>query len=137
MPGATIDVLWPPRQSDLSSNDSGLVLRLTYAGRTVLFPADIQSAAQELLLESPQQLKADVLIAPHHGSSETTTRAFLAAVDPMIILSSNDRTLSGKQLDFEPMTTGRPLYRTNRAGSITLRITRDGQLAVTPFRQPR
>ncbi len=134
--GATIDVLWPPRESDLSSNDSGLVLRLTYAGRTVLFPADIQSAAQELLLESPRQLKADVLIAPHHGSSETTTRAFLAAVDPAIILSSNDRTLSGKQLDFEPMTTGRPLYRTNRAGSITLRITRDGQLAVTPFHSP-
>jgi len=135
--GAMIDVLWPPRDSDLSSNDSGLVLRLTFAGRSVLLPADIQAAAQMLLLEAPDQLKADVLIAPHHGSAEKTTAAFLQAVDAQIVISSNDRTLSGKQVDFEALTAGRVLHRTNRQGSVTLHMSRAGELTVTTFESVR
>jgi competence protein ComEC len=135
--GAVIEVLWPPRQSALNSNDSGLVLRLTYAGRSVLFPADIQVDAQSLLLDSPNQLKSDVLIAPHHGSREETTSAFISAVNPSIILSSNDRTLTMKQADFEDTFAGRKLYRTHRDGSVTVRISKQGELVVGTFAEMR
>jgi competence protein ComEC len=132
--GATIDVLWPPRDLNLGSNDSGLVLKLSYAGKTVLLPADIQADAQRLLLESPGQLRADVLIAPHHGSIETTTADFLAAVDPQLIISSNDRTLSGKQMDFESLTQRQQLLRTHRDGSVTLMLARDGSIKTHSFK---
>jgi len=135
--GASIDVLWPPRDSTLSSNDSGLVIRLSYGGRAVLFPADIQDQAMRQLLQRPGELKADVLVAPHHGSCERMTAAFVSAVDPLIILSSNDRTLSMKQFDFEDAIGGRTLYRTHRDGSITVRITRSGRLAVQTYLQRR
>lgn len=135
--GAVIEVLWPPRQSELNSNDSGLVLRLTYAGRSVLFPADIQVDAQSLLLDSPNQLRSDVVVAPHHGSREETTSAFISAVNPSIILSSNDRTLTMKQTDFEDTFAGRKLYRTHRDGSVTVRITKDGKLIVGTFAEMR
>jgi beta-lactamase superfamily II metal-dependent hydrolase len=85
------------------------------------------------LSKSPQLLHADVLIAPHHGSSELTTDAFVRAVSPASILSSNDRTLTGKQKRFEQIVKDIPLYRTNVCGAITVRISNDGGITVTPF----
>ena len=131
-----VDVLWPPKKSELSSNDDALVMRVTYAGASILFPGDIQDDAMKALLANPQQLKADVLVAPHHGSSENATAAFVAAVDPRAILSSNDRTLTGKQKRFEQMIDHRPLYRTNRCGAITVTIDDTGQLNIQPFLSP-
>jgi beta-lactamase superfamily II metal-dependent hydrolase len=74
-----------------------------------------------------------VLIAPHHGSAEVTTAAFLAAVDPSLIISSNDRTLTMKQRHFERISGNRALYRTHNCGAITLAIAPDGALRVEPF----
>jgi competence protein ComEC len=133
--GVTIDVLWPPDQTTLNSNNSGLVLKLTYARRTILFPADIQQPAEAALLRMPDQLHCDVLIAPHHGSFEPTTAAFVTAADPLYIVSSNDSTLSQKQRIFERQIGNRPLLRTNQCGEIEIVIRQDGGLTVTPFVQ--
>ena len=84
-------------------------------------------------MKNPDLLKSDVLIAPHHGSSEVTTPAFIRAVDPRIVLSSNDRTLTGKQRRFDPMVAGRTLYRTHLCGAITLRIRANGDMKVETF----
>lgn len=131
----TIQVLWPPRDvpPNLPANEGCMVIKLTHAGRSILFPGDIQDVAMRGLLKEPQKLKSDVLVAAHHGSSESLTGAFIGAVDPSIILSSNDRTLTNKQRDFETVMAGRRLYRTNRSGSITVIIDRDGNLRVEPF----
>jgi competence protein ComEC len=129
----TIEVLWPPQDTALNSNNAGLVLRLNYARRTILFPADIQQIPEAALVGHPEELHCDVLVAPHHGSSETTTPAFVAAADPLYIVSSNDRTLSQKQRLFEREIGDRPLFRTNRCGAVTIQIDRNGGLAVTPF----
>jgi competence protein ComEC len=135
--GTDVEILWPPEVSKLDSNECGLVLRLTWAGRSILFPADIQEKAEKELLKDPARLKSDVLIAPHHGSSEITTSAFVRAVDPSIILSSNADKLTVKQMNFEKMIGDRPLYRTNRCGAITLTVTKDGQIRVTTFLKPK
>jgi competence protein ComEC len=128
-----VNVLWPPANSQLSSNDDAMVMRFTFAGRSILFTGDIQEDAEKALLVSPGQLKSDILVAPHHGSSEITTAAFVRAVDPLYILSSNDRHLSGKQKRFETMIDNRPLYRTNRDGAITVTIDEDGTPHVEAF----
>ncbi|CAA9401754.1 MAG: hypothetical protein AVDCRST_MAG64-1743 [uncultured Phycisphaerae bacterium] len=130
-----IEVLWPPPDAapDLSANDVSLVLRLTHAGRTILFTGDIQDDAMRALLAEPGRLKADVLVAPHHGSSESLTARFVEAVDPSAVVSSNDRTLSRKQVDFESMTGGRPLLRTHKAGAVTIEVGADGRVTVRPF----
>jgi competence protein ComEC len=128
-----IEVLWPPPNSTLTSNNSGLVLKLTYARRTILFPADIQQLPEASLLRNPNQLRCDVLLAPHHGSFETTTPAFISAADPLYIVSSNDRSLTQKQRIFERHLGNRPLFRTHRCGAITIEIDKTGGLTVTPF----
>jgi len=129
----TIDVLWPPPACDFNCNNTGLVLKLSCGGRTVLFPADIQVDAMRELLKSPAQLKADVLVAPHHGSSEVTTPAFVRAVDPQFIISSNGSPLTEKQKAFEKMIGHRPLYRTSNCGAITLHIAKNGTVTVETF----
>ena len=134
----TVDVLWPPENApSLDSNNTGLVLKLTYARRTILFPADIQQPALAALSRSPDQLRCDVLLAPHHGSAEPATAAFLKAADPLYIVSSNDRTLSQKQRLFDKLAGERPLLRTNRCGAVTIEIDRHGGVIVTPFVPPR
>jgi beta-lactamase superfamily II metal-dependent hydrolase len=73
------------------------------------------------------------MLAPHHGSGESTTAALIAAADPLYIVSSNDRTLSQKQRVFERQIGKRELFRTNRCGATTITIDRTGGLTVTPF----
>ena len=131
--GAVVDVLWPPKSGTLNSNNAGLVLRLSFAGKSVLFPADIQDPGFAGVLKNAKALKSDVLVAPHHGSSEDLTGAFLSAVKPEIIVSSNAGRLSGKQKRFEAVKGHVPLYRTPECGAITVTIQADGDIGVSTF----
>lgn len=131
--GASVQVLWPPAHCNFNSNNTGLVLRLCFAGKSVLFPADIQEPAESALLRHPAALRSDVLVAPHHGSREGTTADFVNAVDPRVIVSSNAHVLTSKQRAFEQVIDGRLLYRTGRCGAITIVLDKDGGIRVTPF----
>jgi competence protein ComEC len=129
----SLEVLWPPKDRTLRANDSSLVLRLNHAGRSILFTGDIQSEGLRALLLDPGSLKSDVLIAPHHGSIEAETERFVAAVDPLVVLSSNDGTLSQKQREFDRMMKDRPLFRTHESGAIHVRVTPVGAIEVGAF----
>jgi competence protein ComEC len=134
--GASVDVLWPGASGKLDANNSSLVLRLNFAGRSVLFTGDLQAAGERALLASSQALHADVLVAPHHGSLETSTADFIKAIGPAYILCSNDRTLSVKQKDFDAATAGRDVYRTHTSGALTVRISAKGEVVVDRFLDP-
>ncbi len=132
--GCDLEILWPPpNDPTLSSNDSAVVAQLRYAGKSILITGDIQEVAENDLLKSSEPLHADVLIAPHHGSSESSTADFVHAVDPSIIISSNDHKLSGKQQRFEHLIGNAQLYRTNRCGAITIHISSKGDIRVETF----
>src|SRR5262249_32256246 len=84
--GASIDVLGPRGGANLgrSTNDNSLVLRIGFAGRTLLFPGDIEGPSERELLDAGVSLRADVLKVPHHGSRTSSTQAFVAAVAPAL-----------------------------------------------------
>ncbi len=128
-----IEVLWPDPELNVEANDRSLVFVLEHCGKRILFPGDIQTDGMEGLLSSPVDLRADVLIAPHHGSSEDVTARFVAAVSPRWILSSNDRTLTMKQRRFDQLTAGRDVRRTNDCGAITVTIDADGAIDVSDW----
>jgi competence protein ComEC len=132
--GAELDVLWPPpHRLGLPTNETAIVAQIRYAGRSILITGDIQQIAEKELLQHPGALRSDVLIAPHHGSSEVTTPAFVRAVHPSLILSSNAARLTGKQKRFEQMIGEVQLDRTNRCGAITVRIASDGTMSVETY----
>jgi competence protein ComEC len=129
-----LEVLWPSvGNGGLAANDTSLVLRMTVRGRRILFTGDIQEAGMRALLRTPQVLKCDVLVAPHHGSSELATAEFLKACGAEVVLASNDNTLTQKQKAFEKLVGERPLYRTNRCGAVTVKIDAGGGMRCETF----
>nr|WP_293243971.1 DNA internalization-related competence protein ComEC/Rec2 [Panacagrimonas sp.] len=70
-----------------SDNDRSCVLRVTADGLVALLAGDIEQAAEaRLLRDHADQLRADVLIAPHHGSRTSSTEAFVQAVAPSVVV---------------------------------------------------
>lgn len=70
------------KQSDTINNCS-IVMKLTYAGSSVLFTGDLQDDAEaKLVAKWGAEMKADVLKVGHHGSKYSSTDVFLKAVKP-------------------------------------------------------
>lgn len=128
-----LQILWPPAGAKLDANNSCQVLRLTYKNHSILFTGDIQIPAETALLAQADELKSEILIAPHHGSLEPTTERFINAVEPQTTLASDDSTPSGKQRAFDEMIGDRALLRTHKAGAITVTISPEGALNISTF----
>ncbi len=71
-------------------NDMSLVLRLDYGKTSFLFTGDAEEKAENdmLALLPKSDFKADVLKLGHHGSSTSTSPAFLNAVSPIFAVAS-------------------------------------------------
>ncbi len=81
-----IDVLAPApvegtaTYPELHANDNSLVLRFCLGATCVLLPGDLERYGEELLLSAAGERVAAALVkAPHHGSSTSSTPAFVAA----------------------------------------------------------
>lgn len=69
----------------LSANARSCVLRVSAHGRAILLAGDIEAAQEAALLRGDvDKLRADVLLAPHHGSGTSSSIGFLRAVAPTV-----------------------------------------------------
>ncbi len=104
-------------------NNSSLILRATVRGIRILLPGDAEIEAQDALLRSHVDLRADVLKVPHHGSAYSDP-AFLAAAHASVAVVSvglhNDYGHPSPVLLGEIARLGIPLLRTDRDGDIAI-----------------
>ena len=104
-------------------NNSSLVLRATVHGVRILLPGDAEIEAQDALLGSGVDLRADVLKIPHHGSAYSDP-AFLAAAHASVAVVSvglhNDYGHPSPVLLAEVARLGIPLLRTDRDGDVAI-----------------
>lgn len=115
-----------------STNALSCVLRIDGPGWRVLLTGDIEAAQERRLLEvfSADDLRADILVVPHHGSITSSTDAFLDAVRPRhAIVQAAYRSRYGhphpKVLErYE--ARGIQVWRSDVHGAITIRLA-DGQ----------
>ncbi|MEL6181552.1 MAG: MBL fold metallo-hydrolase, partial [Myxococcota bacterium] len=87
-------------------NNTSIVLHIEYNGTRILLTGDAEEELEAALVESGFDLAAEILKAGHHGSSTSSTNAFLSAVWPdsiprdrrLALVSSGRREFSGTQL---------------------------------------
>lgn len=83
--GVAFDVLHPTAQdydTPAKPNALSCVLRISNGHRSVLLAGDIEQPQEARLVKDGANIKADVLLVPHHGSKTSSSAAFLDAVAP-------------------------------------------------------
>lgn len=115
-----------PRVKRGADNAASCVLRIASPAGSVMLAGDIEAAQEARLVRRtpPEVLRADLLLAPHHGSKTSSSTGFLAAVGPRWALFQ-----VGYRNRF-----GHPapavLARYQDAGIAILRTDRDGAVRV-------
>ncbi len=85
--GVDFKILYPPNDGyPRSGNNASCVLLIDNAYHKVLLTGDIERMVESWLITQAQDLGADVLIAPHHGSASSSSMAFIKAVSPQYVL---------------------------------------------------
>jgi len=91
----------PPSGGD-DGNETSIVIRLTYGGHSVLFTGDSCGAGQDYMVENNIDISADVLIAPHHGSSTAMNDNFFLKIKPTYVIFSAGHFGSWSGDDYSP-----------------------------------
>jgi len=135
-------VLWPPAnfaslQPQAQDNDASLVMLLevnTRAGaRRLLLTGDISDPSLPTLRSLEPGIHADVMEAPHHGTTTPGVLAWISEVNPSIVLqSAGTRKSDDRRLD--ALRAGRIWHATGRTGHAYVEIMSDGTLRTSTHR---
>jgi len=119
-----ITVFSPTKDFYEDLNNYSPVIKIEYGKTSFLFTGDAQKDVEKEILASNEDISADVLKIGHHGSSTSTTYAFLNKINPSIAVISvgqdntynhpNDGTI--KRLNDNKVT----IYRTDKDGTVIL-----------------
>lgn len=87
--GVVFSFLHPGLAFPYLRNESSCVLRVETAHGAMLLTGDIgEVIEQRLLRDTPQALRADVVVAPHHGSAGSSRPGFVEATGARLVLIS-------------------------------------------------
>ncbi|WP_085929352.1 MBL fold metallo-hydrolase [Desulfosporosinus orientis] len=125
VPGLTGQFIAPNGSGYEDLNNYSAVLRLTYGKVSFLFTGDAEEVSETEMLGSGQIVKADVLKVGHHGSSSSTSSAFLKAVSPKYAVIS-----VGADNDYGHPTAS-TLSKLSGAGVKVFRTDLDGTIVAT------
>jgi len=127
---ASIKILWPSKKiaqsQQLSDNDKSLVSLIEFGDRKILLCSDIEKFAQRKLLQLFPNLKADVVVVPHHGSEKTLDSNFLGRLGADILICSCDSSQYEKGQIIDTTQGSAKVSYTAREGCITVCVDKDG-----------
>ncbi|MGL5800371.1 MAG: DNA internalization-related competence protein ComEC/Rec2, partial [Plesiomonas sp.] len=86
-----IEAVWPLTQVEKAGNADSCTLLVTDGTFRLLLTGDIEKAGEQALLNLGDNLQADIMTIPHHGSQTSSTSTFLQAVNPDYALVSAGR----------------------------------------------
>jgi competence protein ComEC len=114
---------------EAAGNDSSLVIRIALGRTAFLLTGDIGAATERELLGAGLDLRSTVLKAGHHGSASSTSSAFLAAVQPKVVLISvgegNTYGFPSREVLERCRSAGAGVFRTDIDGAVE--ISADGR----------
>ena len=124
--GVQFEFLYPDssvlNNRGLLTNNQSCVLRVQTKNHRLLLTGDIEKEAEAHLIHSGQNLKAQWLVVPHHGSQTSSSVSFLKAVQPDIGFIGagflNAYRLPSKRILKRYQKMGVDLYNTAHCGAI-------------------
>jgi len=125
-PALHVLVLSPPQHpaSD-DPNAHSIVLRISYGMIDFLMTGDLEEEGEDALITSGYPLDAEILKVGHHGSSSSTSPAFLARVNPElgVIFAGADNPYGHPHAETLALLKERgvTVYRTDHDGTIAVR----------------
>ncbi|MGD8789689.1 MAG: DNA internalization-related competence protein ComEC/Rec2, partial [Burkholderiales bacterium] len=132
--GVGFEILHPGSDRDsrdsIGDNDRSCVMRIQSAHGTVLLPADIERRSErQLLATASPLLRADVLVAPHHGSGSSSSEAFVEAVAARAVVFPvgymNRYGHPAPLVVARYVETGAMTMRTDQTGAVIVRFGRE------------
>ncbi|UCC31520.1 MAG: ComEC/Rec2 family competence protein [Phycisphaerales bacterium] len=125
--GVTFELLSPFGDLDesISVNETSTVMRLSYGGHSMLLTGDIEERTLRALLERGA-LRADVLVLPHHGSVEPTSKAFVDAVGARALIRSSHQRMDETFNGLQAVVGTTPLFNTADLGAVRVVIDETG-----------
>ncbi|MFQ3323917.1 MAG: competence protein ComEC [Pseudomonadales bacterium] len=131
--GVKLEFLHPFETLAAKTNNQSCVLQITAADQRLLLTGDIEREVEHKLVgRTIDELASDVLIAPHHGSSSSSSALFLHKVKPKTVIVSagylnrfNHPTAEvlSRYKDFNSL-----VLNTAQVGSVELLVGHNGKL---------
>ncbi len=137
--GVQFEFLTTRQDGSSSENNRSCVLRISLAGHHLLLTGDIEAEQEAALVKQySDRLKAEVLLAPHHGSETSSSQAFVQAVAAQHVVFSagylNHWKFPRQAVIERYQATAARLYRTDHDGAIQVYCNL-GACRVEKFRQ--
>ncbi len=127
---SSLEILWPSvaeKISENSINNNSLVCKFVYKNFSMLLTGDIESIAEEKLIEkykNTNRLNANILKIAHHGSKTSSNQEILNEVNPKIALIGVGRKNKFGHPNQEVLERlkekGIQIYRTDKNGEIQI-----------------
>lgn len=117
-----LDIVGPSAALDTASdNERSVIAKLNYRNDSFLFTGDVERRGEYALLSSGFDLDADVLKVAHHGSTSSSTEAFLAAVTPRVaVVQVGKNSYGHPAAQVLGRLAGVQVLRTDENGTISL-----------------
>lgn len=90
-----IEIFGPINENPKETNNSSIVMKLTYGDTSFLFTGDAERAEETDILNARYDLSADVLKIGHHGSDTSTSYVFLREIMPKYAVISVGKNNNG------------------------------------------
>ena len=124
-PEVLIRILHPPcGHRHFDTNNSSLVVRITYGVTDILFTGDIEGEGETELLATATTLPSEILKVPHHGSRTSSSQAFVRATTPAMAIASlgagNRFHFPAREVVARYQQQGTQWIRTDQAGTVTV-----------------
>ena len=120
--GASIEIVGPIYEGYEAENDRSLVFRVLYGEESILISGDAEKQSEQDMVQSGAALSSQIYVVGHHGSSSSSSDAFLDAVSPAYAIISCGKDNSYGHPTMEALQRlqnhGVSMFRTDQQGTV-------------------
>ena len=134
-PEVRMTVLHPsPQAKDREDNGNSVVLRIDYAGKSILLTGDLEEGGAASLMQN-QISPVDLFLAPHHGGKSANTPVLAQWASPRHVFASSGRDITPALARI--YSSADSIHCTAVDGAIQARIAPNGSIQINSHRAGR